>query len=708
MPYSAENTGVSGAMASGLLRVVGNDELRARDDEEREKAAQAAQQQPVIEGLAKHVFDCWTAARDARNTRSSADNMSVEDRLLASLRAKLGAYDPAKLTEIKKFGGSDIYARLIATKARTASAWIKDVLLNANDRPWVLEHSPIPEEPVDLRGKISALVQTEAQEIAATTGMPPDPQEMQQRVSGLREQALQATIKRAGTAMDKMQRRIEDQMAEGGFAAAMAAFVDDLVIFPLAVMKCPVVRRKKMLSWLNGQAQLADALVYEWERVSPFDIYPAPFVTTLDDGYVVQRHRLSRRDVQELRGVEGYDDEAVASVLGRWDGLGNWLTVTSDTQREELELKDMQSKAPESLVDALEFHGDVPGSLLIEWGLPDNEVEDPLADYPACVWLVGGVVIKAQVNYDPRGKKPYYVTSYELVPGSFWGNSLTDILSDMQDACNAALRSLINNAAIASGPQVAMVSDRIPPDEPLTQMFPWKIWQFLSDPTGSSAKPIEFFQPSMNVAELLGMFEKFYQMADDLSAIPRYMQGSEKVGGAGRTASGLSMLLDAANKTMKQVLSNIDIHILAPMIDTMFVYNMLNDPDPDIKGDVRAVARGVLGLGQKDALQLRRNEFLAATANPFDLQIIGLPGRASILRETAKALDMPVDDIVPDPEVMKQQQEMQQMAAAAQAAGAGGMRAPQGGEQLMNGAPVADNFSPSPMRAGGNGRMPRP
>jgi hypothetical protein len=53
------------------------------------------------------------------------------------------------------------------------------------------------------------------------------------------------------------------------------------------------------------------------------------------------------------------------------------------------------------------------------------------------------------------------------------------------------------------------------------------------------------------------------------------------------------------------------------------------------------------------------------TANPVDLQIMGPAGRAALLREAAKVLNMDVDQLVPDPKDIKEQQkqaEMQQQA----------------------------------------------
>jgi hypothetical protein len=80
------------------------------------------------------------------------------------------------------------------------------------------------------------------------------------------------------------------------------------------------------------------------------------------------------------------------------------------------------------------------------------------------------------------------------------------------------------------------------------------------------------------------------------------------------------------------------------------------------------------------------------------MQIVGLEGRAQVLRESVKSLDMNPDKIVPSESAMRakaQQAAMsqQQMGEQGQQPGAPG---PQNGQELMNGAPVVDNFSPQP------------
>ncbi|MEI2419927.1 hypothetical protein V6O07_06615, partial [Arthrospira platensis SPKY2] len=81
---------------------------------------------------------------------------------------------------------------------------------------------------------------------------------------------------------------------------------------------------------------------------------------------------------------------------------------------------------------------------------------------------------------------------------------------------------------------------------------------------------------------------------------------------------------------------------------------------------------GAVNLAVKETVNVRRVEFLNATANPVDIQIMGPDGRAAILREVAKGLQMPVDDIIPSRERLAYNQKLDaQMAAMQPPEGAG-------------------------------------
>jgi hypothetical protein len=115
------------------------------------------------------------------------------------------------------------------------------------------------------------------------------------------------------------------------------------------------------------------------------------------------------------------------------------------------------------------------------------------------------------------------------------------------------------------------------------------------------------------------------------------------------------MLMNSAAKGIKAAIGNFDYGVTRPCIEMMYYYNMITTKDPSIQGDCKVVARGANALLLKDMAQMRRNEFLALTSNEIDMGIIGVEGRAEVLRNIAKDFDM--DGIVPTRETIRRQQQ---------------------------------------------------
>jgi hypothetical protein len=95
-------------------------------------------------------------------------------------------------------------------------------------------------------------------------------------------------------------------------------------------------------------------------------------------------------------------------------------------------------------------------------------------------------------------------------------------------------------------------------------------------------------------------------MADEASALPKYLTGSGATGGAGRTASGLAMLMDNASKVMQNVAANVDDDILMPSIERLYEMVMMSDVGPELKGDETIVVKGVTVAVQKETDRMRR------------------------------------------------------------------------------------------------------
>lgn len=690
------NSAAPGSISAGGLVTIKS--VKALNEEAMARAQQA-NSQPAVQALAGYIKSKWRTAMTAKQQTS-------EIRMLQSVRARRGEYDPDKLAMLREQGSATIYMMITSNKCRAASSWLRDTLVTAaEEKPWTIAPTPIPDLPPDQVNAIMQQAEMEVRQLWAA-GQPPSDQQVRERLLEMKDMAMSHIHDMAKRTAERMEVKMDDQLTEGNWHKAFSEFLDDITTFPAAIMKGPVVRKRPKMKWVpagNGQYTLdvQDELVLEWERVDPFNIYPAPDASDINDGYLVERHKLSRADLQALLGVEGYSEDAIRAVLEEYgkNGLRDWIYVDMNKAAAEGKSTMGVQQNPSELIDALQFWGNVQGQLLLDWGLTEDEVPDPLMDYAVEAWVIGSWVIKAVVNPDPLGRKPYYKASYEEVPGAFWGNSVADLCRDTQDVCNAAARALVNNMSIASGPQVVYNVDRLPQGENLTQMYPWKIWQVTSDPMAGSAPAMQFEQPQSLAMELMAVYEKFSVLADEYTGIPRYMTGDSPSGGAARTASGMSMLMSNAGKSIKQVITNIDEEVIRPAIERLYFYNMRYGDDPDLKGDVSIVARGASALIIKEQAQMRQNQFLQiALSSPVVQQVVGMEGIAELLRQSAKTLDLNPDRVVPPVEILKQrmaqQQAMQQQAMLAQAGGQA--PAPQEGATLETGQPVTNNFQALP------------
>lgn len=621
------------------------------------------EQSLVEDHLASHIRARMTDMRNFRNAEG------ISERLLHALRTYKGEYSQDRLTQIRQFGGSEVYARVTATKCRAATALLRDVYLG-QERPWDIEPTPDPETPDDVEEMIQTLVKTEIANLQMN-GQPVDQQMIADRVEMLRKAAERAAKKQAHDEAIKTGDKLDDILTEGGFYEAFAEFLIDLPIFPYACIKGPEVRRVQQTKWVNGQAVQESVPKMFWRRVSPFDIYWSPGAAHVKQAEFVERIKLTRAELASCKGLPGYKDEAINKVLEMTyvNGLHEWWD-TIDTARAELEDRERWSRTATSLIDTAEFTGHISGRLLAEWG---KDVPDLNQEYFVTAWMIDRHVIKVQINPSSQQRAPYYISNFEKVPGAMVGYGLVDLLEDVQTICNASARALVNNSSIASGPQVVINDAVLQPGEN-DDLYPWKRWHVDFDPSlvSSGTKPLDFYQPQINAAELMGIFKEWSILGDEISSIPRYMTGNEKVGGAGRTASGLAMLMGNASKTLQNVAASIDRDVVKPILNQLFEMIMLTEPGA-FRGDELIVVKGVNHAVKREQDRMRQLEFLQLTANPIDMSIVGPEGRANVLRSVATNLGLEHERTVPDDDELRARLQQQAMAAQAQAGG------PQGG-----------------------------
>jgi glycosyltransferase involved in cell wall biosynthesis len=177
--------------------------------------------------------------------------------------------------------------------------------------------------------------------------------------------------------------------------------------------------------------------------------------------------------------------------------------------------------------------------------------------------------------------------------------------------------------------------DRIPPNAEKV-IIPWKIFDSVGFGVGNEPA-YRFYQPSLTANALIQVIAYFMKLADELSGVPAYAHGDVTVGGAGRTASGLNLLIANASRGLREVVMNIDSGMIEPDVKRTYYFNVidfygLHEEIPDL--NIRA--KGSLILMEKMMQTQRMLELLQLTNNPIDLNLLGLEGRKYLLEHIFK------------------------------------------------------------------------
>src|SRR5665213_665210 len=619
----------------GLLRVVGNDELDAAEKRSVDLSEVADE---VATELANYVRQRFEKAVRHRRV------IGIDEELIRDMRSYNGVYDPAVLQSIQSMGGSTTYSRLMTMKCRGATALLRNVYMNS-DRPWTLAPTEDPVIPESLEMNIAGLVHEEVLK-QNQQGTIVSQDLIIERLEELYDATKLVERRKAAEEAKKAQMKVDEILEKGYFYPALSEFLADLPVYKYAVIKGPVTRRKTELKWDKNKRKLVahESAVFQWERVSPWDIWFSPGATSIKNTEVFERQRMSVGDLYNLIGLPGYREDDIRAIIQAYEGRGfkEWIQIF-DYERAQMEGRN--NVLDDTFINAIEFHGFVLGRYLLEYKVPG--VDDPLKPYFVTAWMVDKRIFKVMMNPSPRLRVPYYVTSFDKQPGSLFGNGIPALANDLTDVINATLRALVNNIAISSGPQVVYHEELLSPTQD-DSLYPWKRWKVLSDPSNPQQEPVKFFQPQSNAQELMGIVDKFSVMLDDVSTIPRYLTGNGQAGGAGRTASGLSMLINNANKTLQNVADNIDTDIFLPLLEMLYDFIMLTDSTGMLRGDETIVVEGVRQAAKQEQDLTKQLQFLQLVNNPSYQGLIGPGEMARILQQIADNIGMEIKVTQPE------------------------------------------------------------
>jgi len=642
-----------------------------------EDTADEFEREPAeLQSLVRFITERYKKAEDTRR--------QDEDRWLQSYRNYRGIYGPdVQFTAAEK---SRVFIKVTKTKVLAAYGQIIDVLF-ANQK------FPISVEPTRLPEGVSEAVNFDMQPQQpqdATMGpaspygfegdgmeFPPGATAQSLRemnlgplteklseVEGLKEgyglTPTSATFEPALIAAKNMEKKIMDQLEEAHASKQLRSTAFEMALFGEGIMKGPFAVDKEYPNWdEEGEYNPVIKTVPSTSHVSVWNFYPDPDAANMDEAqYVIERHKMSRTQLRALKRRPFFRSQVIDDVVAMGEGYIKkyW----------EDDLRDYQTDHDIERFEVLEYWGVIDREVLdtVDIDIPEELAE--VDELQANIWMCNGRILRAVLNPFKPARIPYYAVPYELNPYSFFGVGIAENMDDTQTLMNGFMRMAVDNAVLSGNLLIEIDETNLVPGQDLS-IYPGKVFRRQSGAPGQAIFGTKF--PNVS-NENMQLFDKARVLADESTGFPSFAHGQTGVAGVGRTASGISMLMNAAAGGIKTVIKNVDDYLLAPLGKAMFSFNMQFDFDPKIRGDLEIKARGTESLMANEVRSQRLMQFLQVASNPALAPFAKFP---YIVREIAKSMDLDPDKVTNSmEEAALQAKLMQQNAPPAPAQPAGG------------------------------------
>lgn len=583
------------------------------------------------------------------------------DQWLCNLRAVRGTDSQAPMRPQSEV--SKIYVRTTNTKTRAAYAQLNEAILSSDKFPIAVRPTPIPDgiaeyahmkDPEAPQGPQSQADSLNVGFEGDGIDLPPGATQAQMSSilgsaysEGLEESMFEEGNDAMGTGIQltpakaaarKMEKMIQDQLDESKARAGLRRALYECVMLGAGAMKGPFTENVMTNDWVQGKNIQSVKQIPKISFVSLWDLYVDPNAyNTSDIEWVIERHRLNAAQLKDLAKQPLFDPD----VIERLARTGGNYTQ----QYHEYELhENNETENEQYLFEVLEYWGYVSThDAVTKLGL--NVPEGSGDTIQVNAWISGDEVLRVNINPFVPSRIPYFIFPYEEDPYSIYGTGIPELMEDLQYLMNGMTRLAVENAMLAGNVILDVDKQALAAEADMT-LYPGKIFERQAGATGNAVNAINIpFVAHQNMQ----MFTQFRQMTDESTGIQSISHGQTGVTGTGRTASGLSLLLDSASIAIKNVIRNIDDNLLKPLATAYFQWNMQynSQEHAEIKGDLEIKAMGSHNLITKERRAQSLQTFLQLSTNPAIAPLIRLP---KVIKELAIQLDMEPEEILNSPE----------------------------------------------------------
>jgi len=594
--------------------------------------------------IEKFVKEKYNKAETARR--------SDEERWIQAYRNYRGLYNPdVQFTSTEK---SRVFVKVTKTKVLAAYGQLVEVLFGSNRFPLGINPTTLPEGVEDTvsfetNPQIKeALGETDTGSEDEKTLRPGETMpEFNERVGPLQddlspvEEDVEFKPGKSPSAVQfhpamlaakKMEKKIHDQLEESNAKKQLRAAAFEAALFGTGIMKGPFAVDKEYPNWdEEGNYEPVFKTVPQTSNVSIWNFYPDPDANNMDEAeYVIERHKMSRSQLRALKRRPFFRENAIDKALDMGENYDKeWWEHAMDESNED----DYSQR-----FEVLEFWGFVDREIIEEYDVEIPKELGGVEQVSVNAWLCNGCVLRLVMNPFTPAYLPYYATPYEMNPYNIFGVGIAENMDDTQTLMNGFMRMSVDNAALSGNLLIEVDETNLVPGQDLT-VYPGKVFRRQGGAPGQGIFGTKF--PNVS-NENMQMFDKARVLADESTGFPSFAHGQTGIQGVGRTASGISMLMNAANGSIRNVIKNVDDYLLGPLGKAFFSFNMQFDFDPEIKGDLEVKAQGTESLMANEVRSQRLMQFMQTVSNPA---LAPFARMDYIVREIAKSMDLDPDKV---------------------------------------------------------------
>lgn len=614
-------------------------------------------------------------------TRRTNEKRHIEERWIEESYQYAGRYlreEESAIDASASMHRSKVYLNETRRKTDAMEDRLVDIEFPTDDRNFSISATTVPE----LSDEAQAWARFAAENQQKLLELPDDPNATPEAIQALNAQRealkrateVQAVVDEAGRRSELMQNEMDDQLQECGYNHECKLMIHDAVKLGTGILKGPVLSNKRKKSWSSATDEASGFTVHEmvevdeprpaFYRVDPWNWFPDMDAVKLEESEsFFERHLMTPSALKRLARTDGFNPDAIRRVL-KQKPKGSTPQYLSDLRsivgneglsgfKDKFHVWEYHGPIEQEDMHCLSaLYGDGNSEYM------DEDELDPLEEINITIWFCQGEVLKFGIHPLDSGEPIYSVFNYKKDDHSIFGFGVPHIMANPQKVLCAAWRMMVDNAALATAPQIVFNNSTVEPYDGDYTITPAKLWMRKSG-TAPGERVFETYHLDIRQAELQAIIALSLESIDREVGVPTIIDAEPGVGPM-QTALGISIFNNESKIPFRALVKHFDDNITIPNMRRLHEWNMQFSQKEHIKGDMKIRARGtstfMLRELQAPALMTMLLQFASHPALGPAMQVMPM------IRKLAQAMLLPPHEVIKSDEKLAAD-----LAAAAQA-----------------------------------------